>query len=161
MKTVDRATIKAVRKALYEPRRLKRLLEEINQIDILMNLNPDIPLAPGDVKMTAGSGPLWFYPDNGQLNTSVIEAASRCERVAAILLEMRNALSPVAFPAADKKHLQAGLEAEAAVWRVRGRVWRAQGAPDVDAVVAEVKALRRVSIRELKAADVYLVTVDR
>jgi hypothetical protein len=50
-------------------------------------------------------------------DTLVLEGAKLCDQIEATLLAMRDDVRQVSFPATDRHHLTAALEAEAASWR--------------------------------------------
>lgn len=157
---VDPKQVAAVRRVLYDRRRLRRLGDELRSIDALMNADPARRLQPGDARVQAGAGPLWYVPATGAIDPSVREAADRCDAVAGLLLEMRRALSHVAFPASHRRHLQAGIAAQAAFWKARGAVWRAPRPPaDPRAAAAAVASHARVAARELQPVRRYLHTL--
>ena len=148
--------ITRVWKVLYEPTRTRRLFTLLEDIELLMNLNPARPLDPHDVKVFPGSGPLWFYPSNGKLNVGVVQAANRCDKIAALLRETERELADVDFPAADKHHLRAGLAAQARAWEARGSVWRARRKPNVRLNTTAIMGPERKSFEELKHVTKYL-----
>jgi hypothetical protein len=130
--------IHAVQDALYKDGRLDKLSELHQQLSVLMNFSLGSQLPTKDVRYPAGSGPQWFYPDTGGLDQSVIAAAGICDQIAKTILQMRQDVSGVAFPEADKQHLLTALKEEAASWTARGHHWRDPKPPDVDAVVGEI-----------------------
>lgn len=99
-----------MRKVLYDRPRLRKIVDHLRSIDVLMNTNPNARLQPGDRRVKVGGGPFWFEA-SGKLNGSVLAAAKRCHQVAELTLEIRRDLAAVDFDADDKKHLRAALEA--------------------------------------------------
>ncbi len=82
-----REEIKAVQKVLYgNPTRVNKLNDAFNNIIALMNFNPYNLLSPTDIRNPAGSGPLWFLPDSGDVDPSVIQAANYCDEIAKLVL---------------------------------------------------------------------------
>lgn len=158
MAAVD-SRIRAVRKVLYEPRRLKKLATHLSSIAVLMNLDARNPLPPNDARVDAGSGPNWFVPATGKINPAVQQAADRCEAVASLLLETRNELAKVAFPATDKRHLLTALREEAAAWGARAALWRAPGRPG-DGATRAIASHLQASAREYAHVRRYLKSVD-
>ena len=154
MATDDEIT--RVWKVLYEPARTRRLFDHLESVEVLMNLDPGRPLDPHDVKVFPGSGPLWFIPATGKLNSSVVEAANRCDKIAALLRETERELADVDFPAADKHHLRAGLAAQAHAWEARASVWRTRGPANVRLNVTAIMGPERKSFEELKHVTKYL-----
>ena len=157
MATNDQIT--RVWKVLYQPARTRKLLEHVNNVDVLMNLNWQRTIPANDARARAGTGPNWFYPANGKVNESVLKAADQCEKIAALLLDIQRDLAPVDFPAADKRHLRAGLAAQADAWRARARVWRAPGKPNVEAASAAIVKHERTSFKELGRVTAYFKQV--
>jgi hypothetical protein len=157
---VDRKQVAAVQRVLYDRTRLRRLGVELSSIDALMNFDPARTLQPGDARVQAGAGPQWYLPGTGQLDPTVREAADRCDKVASLLLEMRAALGHVAFPAAHRRHLQAGIAAQAAFWKARGAAWRAPQPPvDAEAAATAVVAHVQTAAREFQPVRRYLRTL--
>lgn len=124
-----RKQILAVQGVLYNRKRLRELSDHHASIGKLMNLDPSARLASGDIRSPAGSGPNWLYAD-GRVDQLVIQAAGRCDRIAATLLQTRAELSALSIPRGDKRHLMAALQAEAAAWSARATVWRAPTRPN-------------------------------
>lgn len=152
--------IRAVRKALYKPERLRRIASEHANIIALMNLDPNTPLQPGDIRVVAGAGPLWYIPANGKLDPGVKEAANRCNTMAALIQETRRDVAKVSFPRPDKSALLTALAEEAAVWRERGRLWRAAPPGNVQVATAKLGQHQRASIQALTILGAYLMPID-
>lgn len=151
------AEIRAVREVLYDRKRLRRLLDEVRSIDVLMNTNPYATLPPDDVRVTAGSGPTWVIPSTGALDPAVLEAADRCGRVAKLLRETRQDLAAVDFDRSDKRHLREALEQHAKAWVARARAWRAPGPPaDVESAAREINRHDADAVRSYARAEEYL-----
>jgi hypothetical protein len=156
----DNKAIRAVRKVLYEPRRLRKLFDHLSSIDVLMNLDRTQPLQPGDIRVEAGSGPNWFFWDSGEVDGGVLEASDRCDRVAELLLETRRELAQVKFDPSDKQHLRAALAEQAQAWQARAAAWRAPGPPDVQAAVGPIAAHEQASLRAFQRVKKYLKNVN-
>jgi hypothetical protein len=158
-KPVDPKRVAAVRKVLYQRSRMRRIVDHLDSIVALMNLDP-AGRSPGP-GIPPGSGPHWYVPATGKISPSVLEAADRCDKVSALLLEIRDELAHVDFPSPDKQHLRAGLAEQAAALRARAKVWRAPAPPgDVQAAVAPIAAHERASLNELEHVAPYLKKVD-
>ena len=152
------AQIAALHAALYKRDRIRALSEHSESITTLMNLNPTAHLQSNDIRGPAGSGPTWFLKATGALSTSVAEAAQRCESIATVLLEIRDDVRGVDFPAADKQHLLNAIGAEAASWSARGRAWGASKAPaSVDSAVAPIDAHLTTAATEIAHVEHYLL----
>jgi hypothetical protein len=160
----SRQEIRRVRAVLYKDSVLRQLASQASSIDVLMNTDPDIPIAHNDARVQQGTGPNWYYPPNGeaagQIQESVLDAANRCDRIAEILREIRRELRDVDVNGRDKRHLRKGLAAWAASWEARGRAWRDPGAADIEAKVQEMLDRERESVEELKEVKEYLEVVD-
>jgi hypothetical protein len=128
--------VHAVRQALHEHARLTTIADALHNLSTVMNLNPEAELSPTDVRSPAGSGPQWFYPDSGQLDSMVTEGAKYARQVAAGILAIRSAVSSVSFPETDKQDLMTALHEEAAVWTARADVWTAPQPPSDPASAA-------------------------
>jgi hypothetical protein len=162
-------TIDAVRRVLYEPRRLASLRDHMSSIALLMNLDARHTLPPNDPRWRAGTGPTWFVR-TGQtlfssgtvkLNPSVIEAADRCDKVADLLRQIHDELAHVDFDQSDKQHLRAALAQQEIAARKRAAVWREPQAPhDPKAAAASIAAHQRLGVDELKHVTKYLRQVD-
>jgi hypothetical protein len=144
-----------VRAVLYAPSRTRKLSEHLNNVVVLMNLDPARTIPPNDLRVRAGAGPSWFT-SSGAVNSAVLEAADQCEKIAAILLDVHRDLGALAFPAADKRHLRAGLAAQASAWRARSRAWRAPGKPSAKADTAAIVRHERTSFDEARHVARYL-----
>ncbi len=153
-----KSEIRAVHKALYRRDRLNALKRLARDIARLMNFDPAAPLADNDVRNPPGSGPLWFLPATGEVDPHVLEAARACDTVATTLRAIRHDVGQVSFPAADKQHLMAALDAEAKSWTVRGAMWRDPGKPDVEGFVADISRHVDRAISEGKHVGPYLRT---
>jgi len=116
--------VAAVHAVLYERRRLQNLHDEMQSIAVELNLDPRARLSPRDTRNPPGSGPNWFVPSTGAVDPAVLDAAKRCDKIAAILSEIAGELDGVDIPRADRDDLQSALSGEAAVWTLRGRSWR-------------------------------------
>lgn len=157
----SRREIRAVRRVLYERRRLRRLYQHASSIDVLMNTDPGRALSPDDTRVQGGAGPGWVIPGSGELSVAVLDAADRCDEIAKILLAVRRDLADVDFDRSDKHHLRAGLASQASAWRARGRAWRAPGPPgNIRATVAGITKRERASMREFRSVREYLREVD-
>jgi hypothetical protein len=160
----DPKQIAAVRKVLYEPTRLRTLLDHVASIDTLMNLDPSAPRhqrKPGEITPDPGTGPNWFIRSNGKISPFVVEAADRCDKVAGLLLEIRAGLAQVSFAASDKQHLSAALAEQAEAFRARGAAWRAPGRPaNAKATAAAIAAHEVASIRDFERVTQYLKQVN-
>jgi hypothetical protein len=152
--------IRAVRKVLYDRRRLRKLDAHLTSIDVLMNFDPNATLPPDDIRVAPGAGPTWFIPGTGELNSGVREAAQRCDRVAGLLREIRRELADVSFDGADKRHLRGALEAQAKAFSARGRLWGAPGRPDAEAGAPEIVGHEAEALRHFKRVKPYLHEVD-
>lgn len=150
-----KAQIHAVQKALYEPTRLEHMRHLRMEIGRTMNFNQEVQLPPTDVRYPGGSGPQWFYPDTGKVDDLVLQGANLCDEMAQALLAVRAAVGKVDFPASDKHHMMAGIQAEAASWSARGRAWRAASKPNVDALVAEISGHLETGIAEAAHVQHY------
>jgi hypothetical protein len=150
-----KAQVHAVQKALYEPARLKHMRQLRMEISLAMNLNQEAQLPPTDVRYPAGSGPQWFYPDTGDVDDLVLQGAHLCDQMAHALLAIRADVAKIDFPASDKHHMMAGIQAEAASWSARGRAWRAASKPDVEALVAGISGHLQTGIAEAAHVQHY------
>jgi hypothetical protein len=152
--------IRAVRRVLYDRRRLRKLDAHLRSIDVLMNFDSHTTLSPDDIRVSPGSGPAWFVPATGELDPGVSEAAERCKRVAGILREIRRELAGVSFDGADKRHLRDALEAQAKAFSARAKAWAAPGRPDADAEASKISGHEADSLRNFKRVKPYLDDVD-
>jgi hypothetical protein len=148
--------VTAVQKVLYEPTRLRHLEDDLVTIDVMLNADPTVPLQPNDIRGFAGSGPDWWIRGTGALDPGVVEAARRCDRIAARFLTIRRELGPVAFPAADKAQLRLGLAELAASWTARGRAWRAGPGQSVEAEIGAIERHLRSSAVAFRKVRKYL-----
>ena len=155
----DPRHVTAVQKVLYEPRRTRKLVEHLDNIDVLMNLDPGRTLQPGDARIKAGTGPNWFYPSSGKVNGAVLDAANQCDKIAALLADIDRDLARVDFPASDKRHLRAALTAQMQAWRARAKAWRAPGSLNVAATLESMMKPERTSFREFGRVTGYLKSV--
>lgn len=167
----DPKHVAAVRKVLYEPKRLRKLVDHLVSIPNLIGL---LQLTHGQGSSWYRSGgnaltgkgvsalpPPWYIPHTGKLSSSIVEAADRCEQVAELLLEIRADLQRVDIPAADKRKLRAHLAEEAAVQSARARLWRAPRPPaDPDAATRAIGLHIIRSARALQHVEYYLRPVD-
>lgn len=149
--------IAAVRKVLYDPKRVKALTAHVSSIEMLMNLDPNTKLPPGDTRKP-GSGPTWWTAD-GRIDPSVVKASAHCDAVAKLLLAMRRDLARVPVNGSDKKHLTAGLAELAAGWKERATAWRSPGRPDAEAVAAAITAHYRASSKAFQPVRRYLENI--
>ena len=154
------AQIHAVQKALYKHPRIARLKDIRQQLSQTMNFDPTAVLQPNDIRNPAGSGPNWFYASNGQVDQLVLHGAALCDQVAHTILQMRSDVASVHFPASDKHHLMNALREEAASWSARARAWRAPGAPDVQAMLADISGHVATAVQEAAHVRRYFKPYD-
>lgn len=121
--------IKAVQAVLYKPSRVQQISELTNNISVLMNLDPTTPLPNKDVRNPAGSGPQWYLPGTGGLDSLVTQAAGYCDKLAEALQTIHQEIAKVSFPPADKDQLLIALSESAMAWRTRAKLWRDPNAP--------------------------------
>jgi hypothetical protein len=157
----------AVRKVLYEPNRVRQLVDHFSSIDVLMNLNPVNFIHTGDPRVDAGDGPIWYVTPSDlyhakkvKLSPEVIEAADRCDKIAALLLETGDDLAKVDFPARDKQSLRTALTEAAHAMRGRASAWREPGRIDADRAAASIAAHEHASARAFETVMPYLHQVD-
>jgi hypothetical protein len=115
--------IKAVHRVIYDQKRLQAQSDLIHNIAVLMNLNQTAELSVNDIRNPAGSGPNWFDPATGAIDSSVTQAAGYCRQLAGTLTDARAEIAQLSIPDEDRKHLMAALAAEAESWTVRARIW--------------------------------------
>lgn len=153
----SKAEIRAVRKVLYDRGRLRELLDEVRSIDVLMNTDPRANLPPDDIRVSAGSGPVWVIPSTGEIDPGVLEAAARCRRVAELLRATRAELSDVDFDDGDRRQLSTALDQHAKAWIARARAWSAPGPPDdVRAVAKEINRHDAKAVLAYARVEQYL-----
>lgn len=116
--------VAAVHAVLYERSRVQALHDELQSIAVELNLDREAQLSPKDRRGPAGSGPNWYVPATGAVDPAVLDAAKRCDKIAAILTEIAGELEGVDISRTDRADLQSALSEEAAVWTLRGRWWR-------------------------------------
>jgi len=136
--------IAAVRAVLYERKRLRQLLADLHSIDVLMGLH------------SADGAPVWVVSATGKPGSSLLEAVSRCRRVATAHRAMSSELGALSLPAADKQDLRSGLNEQATVWEVRARLWAATVKPDVTAALAQLKSHQAAAFRAAQKVSAYL-----
>ena len=144
---------------LYHPKRLAKIRTHLSSIDTLMNLDRSRPLPAGDTRIEAGAGPNWLIRATGRIAPPVLEAADRCDAIAALLDETRRELENVAMPRSDKRHLLNALDEESAAWSERAKLWRDPRRPR-DGAAAAVASHTRASVREYHRVRTYLKRVD-
>jgi hypothetical protein len=151
--------IHAAREVLYDKDRRQKLKNELDSIVVLMNFDPGQPIAYNDPRVQPGAGPLWFVPANGAVDPAVLEAADRCDKVAAILRKMRDEIGDLDIDHDDRDHLKKGLNQQAKAWTTRGILWRDPGNPD-PALTEKIIALESNSGQELLKVRKYLKGSD-
>jgi len=148
--------IKAVHGVLYAPARLKQIAEDFQQLNMAINLDGPA-LQPDDVRGQVGAGPEWVIPATGAVDTLVLDAAARCDRIVARLMTMRHEISLLDLPAADRQHLMAALAAQARTWSARASLWRSPTAPDdIQAAVAPITNHQQAAFTALGHVRAYL-----
>jgi hypothetical protein len=157
----------AVRKVLYDPSRIRQLVDLLSSIDVLMNLNPRNFIPTSDPRVHAGAGPTWYVTPSDlyhaakvKVGPEVIEAADHCDKIADLLLETRDDLAKVDFSARDKQNLHTALTEAAHAMRARAGSWRAPGPIDADRAATSIVAHERASQDAFRAALPYLHEVD-
>jgi hypothetical protein len=157
----------AVRKVLYDPSRIRQLVDHLSSIDVLMNLNPRNFIPTGDPRIEAGAGPIWYVAPSDlyhaakvKLSAEVIEAADRCDKIADLLLQTRDDLANVSFPAHDKQKLRTALTEAAQAMRGRASAWRAPGRIDADRAAKSIVAHEQASARAFEGVMPYLHQID-
>jgi hypothetical protein len=151
------AQIRAVHHALYERHRLHDLKHRLADLTRSMNLNPEIPLSPHDIRNPPGSGPNWYIQATGAVDGPVLDAADLCDKIASTLLEIRHDVGQVDFPDKDKQHLMTALKEEAASWTARGHAWRNPNADRVQAQVSAISGHVQAGMNAAQHVQRYLV----
>ena len=153
----SRREVKAVRKVLYDRKRLRKMVIEARSIDVLMNTDPYGRLEPDDVRVTAGAGPIWFLPSTGEVDPGVLEAADRSRRIAGFLREIRRDLGDVVFDGDDKRVLREALDEQAKAWIARAAVWSRPRRPsDLAADADEISRHDAKATRNYAKVEAYL-----
>ena len=151
------AQIRAVHHALYKRHRLHALRQHLVHIRSMMNLDPEIPLPPKDLRNPPGSGPNWYLRSDGSVDAPVLDAADTCEKIAEAILEMRHDVGQVDFPDKDKQHLMTALKEEAASWTARGHAWRNPDANNVQKQVNTIAQHVEAGVQAAQHVQRYLV----
>ena len=86
----------------------------------------------------------------------MLDTAGRCDAIAKTILTMRHELAQVNLPAADKQHLLAGLQSQAAAWSSRGAVWRAPSSPSTDSDVKGISKHQKDAFAAFSHVQHYL-----
>lgn len=137
----SRDEIRAVRKVIYDRDLRRKLNTQLDSIRVLMKVDDE--------------GPTWVYPANGQPTVAVLDAAERCDKIAALLRKTRRRLADVDIDRSDKSRLRDGFAQLAQAWERRGAVWRAPSKPDVEAEAAAIAEHERAAFRKFKRAPEY------
>lgn len=148
--------IKAVRRVLYDRKRLREMLGEIRSIDVLMNTNPNLALPADDIRVSAGAGPVWFVLATGEIDPGVLEAARRTKRVAQLLRETRRELKDVDFDPDDRRELRKALDEQAKAMIVRADAWSTKGGDDPRAAAAKINRHDAEALRSYGKVSAYL-----
>ncbi len=155
-KKPTQAQIRAVHHALYKRDRLRALKHRLADVRRAMNLNPEIPLSPRDIRNPPGSGPNWFIEATGAVDGIVLDAADLCDMIADAILVMRDDVAAVDFPAEDKHHLMTALQQEAASWTARGNAWRNPNTSNIEGQVNAILTHVTASVEAAKHVQRYL-----
>jgi hypothetical protein len=150
--------LKALHAAMYKHDRLEHLKTLMENIAVLMNFDPTRELPVNDVRGPSGTGPQWYVPATGKIDSAVLEAADDCDTIASVLLAIRKDVEAVDFPAAARGHVTASLAAEAASWTARGAFWRDPAKPNVQAVQQEIDGHFQTAIDQIKPVSHFLKT---
>lgn len=149
--------IRAVQSVLYKQGRLEKISELVNNVVVLMNLDPSANIPSSDSRYPAGSGPQWYLPSDGSLAPSVTEAVGYCDQLVTLIGAMRQEISKLSFPQADKRHLLTALSENAMVWTTRANLWRAAAPPaDSNAAAASIAEHMTASANASKHLRPYL-----
>ncbi len=151
------AQIRAVHHALYKRNRLHELKHRLAHATQMMNLNPEIPLSPKDIRNPPGSGPNWYLAATGAVDNPVLDAADTCDQIASVFLEIRHEVGQVDFPHTDKQHLMTALKEEAASWTARGHAWRNPNASDIEKQVSAISGHVQAGMNAAQHVQQYLV----
>ena len=158
--------IEAVQSILYDPGRAKKLESLVCEIGTQMNLLT-VPCGELHIRNTGpnyGKGPTWYVNQGTTLYTSgrtklspfVTDAADRCDRLAALILEMHDAIAHANVNASAKADLRTGLSELAASWQQRGKMWRDPDAAHGDAHVQAISTHFRASMTAFERVRYYL-----
>ena len=157
--------LEAVHKVLYSPARVQKLEDLLCDIGTRMNLQtlPCGATIPNRGP-NYGKGPRWYYVQGAtlykrgkpKLSPFVTEAADRCDRVAAVILEMHDEMAHVNIPASVKADIRTGLSELAASWKERGAMWRDPNAAHGEAQVQAISARFRASMKAFEPVRHYL-----
>ena len=158
--------IRAVHQIVYDPGRLQKLDDLMCEIGTIMNML-QIPCGPMNIRNRGpnyGKGPTWYLLEGAtlyksgtpKLNPIVLDGADRCDKVAAVLLEMHAAMAHANVNASAKADIRSGLADLAASWQERGKMWRD---PDAAHAAAQVKAISThfsASVKTFERVRYYL-----
>jgi len=158
--------MRAVQRIVYDPARVKKLGDLACEIGTLMNLvtAPCGGLTIGNPGPNYGKGPTWYVIQGATLyssgvttlNPSVAEAAERCDRLAALILDMHDALAHANVRASAKADLRTGLAELAASWQRRGAMWRDPDPTHGDTHVQAISTHFRASMKAFERVRYYL-----
>jgi hypothetical protein len=156
------AQIRAVRQVIHDRARHRAMAEDIQQINLLMNLNPTgPPLSSTDVRVAAGDGPEWRIPATGALDPAVVDAVARCEDLAKRFESMSQAIGNLDLPHDDRRSLVTALHESALTWTTRATFWRDPEKPrDPKGTVAAITAHQVASDAAAAKVKAYLVSPD-
>jgi hypothetical protein len=157
-KKPTQAQIRAVHHAMYKRHRLQALKQHVADVRRAMNLNPEIPLSPQDIRNPPGSGPNWYIHATGAVDGPVLDAAEVCDKIANTFLDIRHDVGQVDFPDKDKHHLMTALKEEAASWTARGHAWRNPNANNVEAQVNSISKHVQAGMQAAQHVQRYLVS---
>jgi hypothetical protein len=147
--------IRAVRKVLYDDRRVEKITTETDSIVTLMNLDPGQAIPSDDPRVSPGTGPLWYIPNTGAISPAVREAADRCDRIARIFNAMAREIAGLDIDRSDRRRIRDALKQVGKAWTKRGALWRDKGRP-TSTELREIVDHEKAAGELFKRVDAYL-----
>ena len=145
-----KAARRAVKRVIFEPTRLRALVDDLYSIDTLMGLHYDgqgDPFSP-------------FLLINGDRNPNIFLVTERCRRVATTYRSIRAEIRSLDLPPAAKRQIQLGFAEEAAAWDARAVVWEAAGGGDPNADPETIGVHMQAAVAAYSSARAYMPTGD-
>lgn len=142
-----KAEKRAIRRAIFATDRFRTIVDDKISLTTIMGTGPEATNSPP------------FVLNNGQPNSSISLATTRCRSLAVAYRSIRADIKAAAIQQPAKRQLLLGFAEEAASWDARATLWEltAQGDPDADQQTIQVHV--EAAMTAFQSARKFLPTV--
>jgi hypothetical protein len=148
MAKATKAEKRALKRVIFEPTRLRAIVDDLRNVDVLMGMRDDSTAPPP------------FVLVNGQPDPSIATVTAICRRIAANYRSIRADIKPLDIRQPAKRQIRLGYAEEAASWEARATLWEAVAAGDPDADGQTIQVHVDAAIAAYRSAHTFLPSLD-